>query len=220
MRYRLEPFFDIHHWLLLGCHQFCKQNAGMPYQFDNAKSRYFSWCFPACDNHTMKYRRGVCRLGGWMLRTPASHRTGASNWQFIDGVGGNQLAKKSGRVTRKGRGKVHVSWAAGETRVSREFSLGKSLQKGLVDIWWVLPCPWKSFGYNSTEATWSHANFGIWCYPFSHCYRISEDGARFFWVQLSNNGLPYNSVVRRPVLLNRRELVSNIWMLTRCLHCI
>lgn len=51
-----------------------------------------------------------------MLRTPASHRTGASNWQFIDGVGGNQLAKKSGRVTRKGRGKVHVSWTAGETR--------------------------------------------------------------------------------------------------------
>lgn len=75
-----------------------------------------------------------------MLLTPASHRIGASNWQFIDGVGGNQLAKKSGRVTRKGRGNVHVSWAAGETRVSREFSLGKSLQKGLVDIWGMVGC--------------------------------------------------------------------------------
>ena len=30
--------------------------------------------------------------------------------------------------------------AAGETRASREFSLGKSLQKGLVDIWGLVGC--------------------------------------------------------------------------------
>ena len=67
-------------------------------------------------------------------------RVVVSNWQFIDGVDGSQLAKKSGRVTRKGRGKVHVSWTAGQTRVSREFSFGKSLQKGLVDIWGMVGC--------------------------------------------------------------------------------
>ena len=88
----------------------------------------------------MKYRRGVCRLGGWMLRTPCF----TSNWRFklaIHRRSGRKSACKEIRQSytqRPWQGSCIMGcwW----TRVSRELSLGKSLQKGLVDIWGMVGC--------------------------------------------------------------------------------
>ena len=53
----------------------------------------------------------------------------AKNWEFVDGIDGKKLEKKSGRVTRKAGGVVHVSWTDGGD-VRRGRALGHSLGLG------------------------------------------------------------------------------------------
>ena len=64
----------------------------------------------------------------------------AKNWEFVDGIDGKKLEKKSGRVTRKSGGVVHVSWTDGGERISRHFSFGRSLERGLINIWGMVGC--------------------------------------------------------------------------------
>ena len=65
----------------------------------------------------------------------------AKNWGFVDGIDGKKLEKKSGNtVTRKAGGVVHVSWTDGGERISRHFSFGRSLQRGLINIWGMVSC--------------------------------------------------------------------------------
>ena len=53
----------------------------------------------------------------------------AKNWEFVDGIDGKKLEKKSGRVTRKAGGVVHVSWTDGGD-VRRGRALGHGLGLG------------------------------------------------------------------------------------------
>lgn len=43
-------------------------------------------------------------------------------------------------VTRTAGGVVHVSWTDGGERISRRFSFGRSLQRGLINIWGMVGC--------------------------------------------------------------------------------